>query len=240
MAYTFLQLVNQLAREAGVSGNASAVSAVTGQTGEAARLVGWIKQSHNELQSRHSNWRWMRSRWTVNTVASDDSYAPTDCTDARLSATISRFGRWWPMDESGCINITSYLTSSGVGGESWLTVIPWDYFRSIYKRGTQNNGQPIHIAIDPQNNLMLGPKPDAIYTLQGEYQMSALEFSADSDAPEMPSRFQDVIWMRALEKYGRYHAAPEALSRGEVEGSRLLRTLEADQLPMIALGAPLV
>lgn len=240
MSYTFLQLVNKLAQEAGVSGNASAVSAVTGQTGEAKRLVGWVKDAHTEIQNKHANWRWMRSRWTVNTTSGDDEYAGTDCTDSRLSAAITRFGRWWPFDESGCSNVTIYLTSSGVSGEVWMASIPWDYFRGIYKRGTQNNGVPVHVAIDPQNNLVIGPKPDGIYTLQGEYQRSALEFSSDSDAPEMPSRFQDLIWLRALEKYGRYHAAPEALSRGEIEGARLMRELEADQLPPLALAAPLV
>lgn len=240
MSYTYLSLCNKLAAEAGVSGNASAISTTVGQTGEAKRICGWVKDAHTEIQNRHKQWRWMRSRWTVDTVAGTDSYAPTSCTDSRLNAAISRFANWWPFDESGCINMTRYLTSGGVSGESWMTVIPWDYFRSIYRLGTQNNGQIIHVTIDPQNNLVFGPKPDAIYTCQGEYQMSALEFSADSDAPEMPSRYQDVIWLKALEKYGRYHAALEALSRAEVEGTRLMRELEADQLPQIGLGAPLV
>lgn len=239
MSYTFLSLVQKLASEAGVSGNAAAVSATAGQTGEAKRLVGWIKDAHTEIQNRHQFWRWMRSTWTVNTVIGTDTYAPTSCTDSRLNTAITRFGRWWPFDESGAANVKRYLTSGGVGGEIWMTNIPWDYFRAVYKRGTQNNGPIIHAAIDPQNNLIFGPKPDAIYTVSGEYQMAALEFSVDGDAPEMPSRFQDLIWLRAMEKYGRYHAAGEVLARAETEGSRLLRELENDQLPQISLGIPL-
>lgn len=236
---TFLQLVNDLAREAGVSGNASSVSAVANQTGEAARLVNWIKQSHTEIQDRHTHWRWMRSAFTVATSTSDDQYAGTDCTDSRLSATITRFARWIPFDDQGGSNVKQYLTSSGVGGEIWMVNQPWSYFMSIYKRGTQNNGIPIHVAIDPQNNLRVGPKPDGSYTISGEYQMSALEFSADADTPEFPARFHDLVWLRALEKYGRYHAAPEVLARGQIEGGRLMRQLESDQLPEINLGAPL-
>lgn len=241
MSQTFLQLANALAREAGVTGNASAIAAVLNQTGEANRLVNWIKQTHNEIQDRHNgDWRWLRSKFTVNTVASTDTYAPTACTDSRLSATISRFSHWIPFDDQGAANIKRYLTSAGVGGEVWLVNIPWSYFMSIYRRGTQNPGQPIHVTIDPQNNLVLGPVPDDIYTISGEYQMTRLEFSADSDVPEMPAQFQDVIWMRALEKYGRFHAAPEVLARGQVEGGRLMRQLEANQLPDITMGSPLV
>lgn len=240
MSYkTFLQLVNDLAREAGVSGNASAVTAVTGQSGEANRLVNWIRDTHNDIQDKSPYWRWLRSKWTVNTVANDDTYAPTDCTDSRLSATISRFGSWIEFDDTGASNIKRYLTSGGVGGEIWMVVIPWSYFMSIYRRGTQNAGPPIHISIDPQNNLVLGPKPDAIYTISGEYQMTRLNWTADGDTPEMPEQFQDVIWKKALEKYGRYHAAGEVLSRGQVEGGYAMRLLENNQLPGINYGAPL-
>lgn len=236
---TFLQLVNRLAQEAGVTGNASAVSAVTGQSGEALRLVNWVKQSHTEIQTRSENWRWMRSTFSVNTVVADDTYAYSDCTDTRLTGAISRFGQWIPFDDQGASNIKRYLTSGGVGGEMWMTNLPWSYFRSIYRLGTQNNGPSLHVTIDPQNNLVFGPKPDAIYTVSGEYQMSALEFSADGDIPEFPARFHDLVWMKALEKYGRYHAAGEVLARGQVEGGRVMAQLEADQLPDIAMGAPI-
>jgi hypothetical protein len=57
VAKTFLVLANDLARECGVSGNASSITAVTSQTGEAARLVDWIRQAHNDIQNRHENWR---------------------------------------------------------------------------------------------------------------------------------------------------------------------------------------
>jgi hypothetical protein len=240
MSQTFLQLVNSLAREAGVSGNASSVSTVVGQTGEANRLVNWIRTTHNDIQNKHDNWRWMRSTFTVNTVAGTDTYAPGACTDSRLTGAISRFSHWIPFDDQGAANIKRYLASGGVGGEAWFVNIPWSYFVSIYRRGTQNPGQPIHITIDPQNNLVLGPKPDGVYTINGEYQMSQLDFSANGDVPEMPVQFQDVIWSMALQKYGRYHAAGEVLSRGQIEGGRLLRQLEGSQLPETTLGSPLV
>ena len=239
MSRTYLQLSNDLAREAGVSGSASAISAVTSQTGEAARIVNWVRQAHNEIQNKSPFWRWMRSKWTVATTASDDTYAGTDCTDSRLSAAITRFSRWIPIDDNGASNVKIYLTSGGVSGERWMVPLPWNYFTAIYKRGTQNDGPPVHFSIDPQNNLVLGPAPDAVYTVSGEYQMSELNFSADGDTPEFPSQFHDLVWLKGLEKYGLFHAAPECILRWKTEGVRMLRDLEANQLPPVAFAEPL-
>lgn len=237
---TYLELSNDLARESGISGSASAVSAVTGQSGQALRFVEWIARSWKDIQNRHTNWRWMRSTFTVNTTSGDDTYAGTDCTDSRLSAVITRFKRWWPFDDEGAPNMRIYLTSGGVSGERHLIYLPWSRFRAIYKMGTQNNGSPVHVTIDPQNNLVLGPKPDAIYTVTGEYQMSAQSLAANGDTPEMPSDYHDLIYWFALEKYGKFTASPESVAQAQRESSRLMRQLEADQMPTITQGQPLV
>lgn len=236
---TYLELSNELASEAGVSGAAASISAVLNQTGQALRLVNWIKRSHNEIQRRHQNWKWLRSRFTFNTVAGTDTYAYGSITDSRLTGLITRFARWLPFDDSGAANVKRYLTSGGVSGEIWMTFLPWDYFQAVYNRGQQNNGPIVHISIDPQNQWVIGPKPDGIYTVSGEYMMSAKVFAADADTPEFPSDFHDLIVYRAMEKYGRFYAAGEVLARGEREGGRLMRQLEADQLPPPSLGAPL-
>jgi hypothetical protein len=235
---TYLQISNDLARESGLSGAASSISAVTGQSGQALRVVEWVARAYKDIQNRH-NWRWLRSTFTVNTSSGDDTYAFGDCTDSRLSATITRFKCWWPYDENGAPNVKRYLTSGGVGGEGWMTYLPWANFRAIFKIGTQNNGQPVNFTIDPQNNLVLGPKPDGTYTITGEYQMSAQALAADSDTPEFHSDYHDLIVWYALEKYGRFSAAPEALQQAQRESSRLMRQLEATQLPAIGFGGPL-
>ena len=236
---TFLEIVNDVARESGISGAAASVSAVTGQTGQALRFVEWVAQSYKSIQGRHYNWRWLRSRFTVNTTSGDDEYAGTDCTDSRLSAVITRFKSWIPYDDNGGPNCKIYLTSGGVGGERWLQMMPWSHFRAIYRIGSQNNGAPAYFSIDPQNNLVLGPKPDAVYTIQGEYQMSAQVLAANGDTPEMPSDYHDLIVFEALARYARFSAAPEVLAQAEREASRLTRQLEANQLPQISFAPPL-
>lgn len=238
---TFLQLANALASESGVSGNASAISTVVGQTNTAKRIVDWVRQAHNEIQNKYPNWRWMRSTFTVNTSLGVDTYAPTVCTDtsALHAGLITRFKRWWPYADDGSINIKRYLTSGGVSGEGYMTILDWAYFRSIYRIGTQNNGPVTNITIDPANNLVTGPKPDGIYTITGEYQLSRLNFTSDNDVAEFPEDFDDLIVYRGLEKYGLWAAAPEALERGREESGKLMRQLEQDQLPPVRFAPPL-
>jgi hypothetical protein len=232
---TYLSLCQDTRRECRVAGTGP--STVVAQVGRLGDIVAWVAQCYTEIQEA-KYWNWLRSTFTVNTVANDDTYAYGDCTDSRLSATISRFSKWW-LDNRGYPNVTIYLTSAGVGSESYLIPIEWDAFRDRYRRGTQTAGQPIHITMDPQNNLVLGPKPDAIYTLNGEYQMSPQTLAADADVPEMPSRFHSLIMYRAMEKYGASNNATEVFNRGGYEGTRKMISLERDQLPGVTTSGPM-
>lgn len=198
-----------------------------------------MRNSWREIQNRHANWQWLRSTFTVNTVASDDSYAYGDITDSRLSAVISRFSRWWLLDNEGFPNVKCYLTSAGVSGEKYLILLPWSSFRDLYKKGTQNNNAPVHVSVDPQRNLVLGPKPDAIYTITGEYQMSAQVLSVDGDTPEMPAEYHMLIVYYAMKKFAGNAAAPETMARGVTEGNVLMRQLEGNQRPERTMAGPL-
>lgn len=232
---TYLSICQDTRRECRVAGTGP--STVVSQTGRLGDIVAWVAQAYTEIQ-KLKHWNWLRSTFTVNTVANDDTYAYTDCTDSRLSATISRFAKWW-LKNGDEPNVTIYLTSAGVGGENYLTPIDWVDFRERYKRGTQTPGQPIHVTIDPQNNLVLGPKPDAVYTINGEYQMSPQTLSADADVPEMPAQFHSLIMWRAVQKYGSSNNAAEVFQRGGYEGDREMRALERDQLPDVTIDGPL-
>lgn len=236
---TYLTLCSDTRRECRMNGTGP--SAVTGQTGLLADVVAWVANAYTELQQARDNWRWLRSTFTFNTVASTDAYAYTAVTDSRLSATISRFAKWWLTDDEGYSAIRIYPTSSGVGSEFYLTPIPWDQFRARYKFGAQQSltGQPQHVSVDPQNRLVLGPNPSAIYTVTGEYQMSPQTLTANDDVPEMPTQFHQLIVYMAMEKYGAAKSEIEVFNRGALEGGRMRNRLEMDQLPMITMAGPL-
>lgn len=228
---TYLELCVDLRGEAVDSG--SGPSAVTGQSGELARYVKWIKDGWVDIQNSREDWKWMRKSFTVQTVASDGEYAYGDCTDTVTAVAIARWARWY-KHEFKC-----YLTSSGVGAEGQLIWTEWDQFRRKYRYGTQNDGPPVHVSQDPTGKFCLGPKPDGIYTVSGDYQIGPQVMTADADEPEMPSRFHRLIVYEALSRYGGHRVAPEAIMRANAEGGVLRNALEMDQLPPMESGPPL-
>lgn len=192
----------------------------------------WIADSYTELQQEHP-WRWLRKSFTVNTVADDGEYAFGDCTDTETSAVISRFSAWYPN------TFKAYLSSGGVGGEYELHWVPWDTFRRRYRYGTQTSSTPNHVSEDPTRKFVLGPKPNAVFVVSGDFQKGPQTLALDADEPEMPSQFHKVIVYDALIRYGFNRVAPEALQYAQTEGSRLMSALKRDQLPQITLGASL-
>ena len=228
---TFLELCVDVRRECGITG--SGPLAVTNQSGELARVVEWTAAAYTLIQNRHNNWRWLRSSFTLPTVDGTDSYAYTSCTDTGTSAAITRFRRWYPHD------FKIYLTSAGSGTEHWLLYQQWDDFRSVYKVGTQNEGYPAWVAINPTNRIVLGPIPDAVYTVAGDYQKSAQTLAADSDEPEMPADFHQLIVFEAMRKYAAFNGASEVWAHAKDEASRLWQELRQDQLPPSGYGDPI-
>ena len=225
------------------AGGESAIITTVGQTGQLGRIVNYVKQSWIEIQSRHQhsgqNWRWMRVGFTLTTVADQSEYTYSDAAiaDDLTSAAISRFRNWMINNYDDPPKI--YLTSSGVGGEAWLTYLDWNDFKYLYRIGTQNSMFPAHITINPQNQIVLGPAPDAVYTVTGDYMRGAQIFSLDGDEPDLPEAFEDVIMYKALTKHGLQKNAVEVVTAGEDGAATYMGALEGDQLSEIPIGSPM-
>jgi len=235
---TYIQLCSKLRQECTDSGTGP--SAVTGNSGELQRYVSWIADAWTELQQAREDWLWMRRNFTVDTVSGTDAYAYTDCTDSTTATTIARFARWYEgFDATGFPYFSAYLTATGVADQQSLLSLDWDTFRRIYKFGAQTNARPAHVAVGPDLKFYLGPKPDAIYTVGGTFQLGPQILAANDDEPEMPSRFHNLIVYQAMAKYGGHRVAPEAMLRAVAEGGQLRSALELDQLPKMRYGDPL-
>lgn len=228
---TFLQLADKLHQETMDAG--SGPTAVTSQTGELKRIVQWVADAWTEIQQERDDWLFARKSFTVNTVAADGAYAYTDCTDTVSGVAIARFARWYRN------SFKAYLSAGGVGAEYPLIWLEWERFRRIYRYGTQTDGQPAHVSMDPTQAFVLGPKPSAVYVVSGDYQIGPQILAADGDTPEMPSRFHQLIVYDAMRKYGGNRVAPEAMMRAVTEGPVLRAALERDQLPSITFGGSL-
>lgn len=232
---TYLQLCQRLRQEAELPGTGP--SSVTGQTGQFKRLVDWIAASWRDIQNYHPDWRWMRRPFSFNTVAGTDQYASGDVTDVDATGPITRFARWWWEDAED--PPLAYLQSAGVAQQYRLIALPWEHWKWLYRFGAQTNQPPIHVSVDPQNRLCLGPKPDAVYVVTGEFQRSPQELTIDADTPEMPVQYHDLIWAWGLEKYAANAVAAELVARAQLESTRLMSRLEHNQRPAMSLGGPL-
>ena len=180
----------------------------------------------------------MQKYFTVSTVSGTGEYAfnAASLIDTVSAAAITRFSKW----HTGRDQFKCYLSSGGVSGEYFLQWMNWEDFRYLYRRGTQTNGQPIHVSVDNNMNIVLGPKPSVVYVVSGGYTIGPQTLAADADIPEMPTRFHRLITYEALSRYGGSRIAPEAMVRAIAEGTPLRAALELDQLPRFRLGRALV
>ena len=225
----YLQICQRLAFESGTVQSKTLPASVTGQT--ALRLLHVIDDAataYNDIQNLHSNWRWLEGEFTGTLSASTARYT------ASGSFSLTRFAEW--IHDSPRKRIMSiYKVSLGVSDEGVLTFMPWDLWRETYDRGTQTDDRPTHWTISPANEFCVGPAPDVAYTLKGLYRKGPQTLAADSDEPEMPSRFHNMIWRKGLMLM---HARDESFFQlGNNENLFLqdLEELQRDQLPRVGI-----
>ena len=227
---TFLELVNRLRVECGVSG--PALSTVAGQLAgsENARMVAWIQQAWIDIQTSKEDWLFLREPFQFNTVTQQQIYTP-----AQAGITLTDFGNW-KRDSFRCSSV-----GSNYADEQLLNYMEWTTFRNLYIYANMRftYARPVVVTIDPHKNLGFGAIPDIPYVIVGEYYTQPVPLALDADEPAIPTRFHMMIVYRAMMYYAGYEAAPEVMSRGEFEYKRLASRLEIDQLPTVVSGPPL-
>lgn len=219
---SYLQLVQRLRQEAGVSGSDPATT--IGQTGEIKRLCNWISSAWMDIQTMRPDWFFMQQAVQFNTTPGKQVYTAAD-------AGILSFGNF-KTD-----TFRQYRQSAGVASEFPVAYLNWQKFRDVHLYSTmrQLSQMPYNFTVDPQKNFQLGPIPDDIYVINGEGYAMPTEFSQDSDRPTMPSQFHMIIVWRALIHYAKFEAAQESLTHGKDEYDRMLRMLLRDQSPEITI-----
>lgn len=213
---TFLELVKRLSVEAGIG---PGPTTVLGQTGEYARVIGWIQSAHEEIQGVHAGWNFL---WTPIVLPA----VPPIASPADLGE--------WSADGFRC-----YLTATGTDDEQFLVYVPWDQFRDAYLLGTGATvtGRPSIISIKPDDSLIVWPVPDDTYTVSGEYYSLPKIMTVDSSVPAFPQHHMAIVW-KGLMLYARYSSEPDKYAIDQYKP--LLRKLELSQLPKLMWGAPLV
>jgi hypothetical protein len=226
---SFLQLVNNARREAGVSG-AALLSLGGTLSEESARFKAWVADAWTDLQTEKGDLDFLRAEFSFSTVAAQRAYTTTD---AGVNAS---FANWKP-DTS----VRAYRISEGVGDEQVVPFIPYQQFRDLYNFGTNRTLQqrPTFYTIDPTKQLLFGPTPDAVYNINGEYYKAPAALTADADVPAVEDKWHPLIVWYALRYYAYFESATEVLARAELHIDRLLPKFLNDRLPQIGFGAPL-
>ena len=223
---TFLQLVNRLKVECGVSG--PTLATVQNLTGEMDRLKQWINTAWLDIQASQEEWFFLRQGIVFNTTAGKMFYTPTEC------GTTS-FGNW----KRDSFRLSS--VGANYGDEQLLNFVEYTTFRNLYEYANMRNVQArsVAITVDPAMSLGFGSTPDLTYVIAGEYYTAPIELSLDTDSPTIPPRYQMMIVYRAMMAYGGYESASEVYQRGQNEFNRLNNRLHIDQFPTFVSGPPL-
>ena len=77
---TYVQIVNSLKSECGVSG--ATLATLSNQVVEINRLAGWVNQAWVDIQEIHDDWFFLRQSFSFSTVAGQQSYTPTQAREA--------------------------------------------------------------------------------------------------------------------------------------------------------------
>lgn len=171
----YLQLCEAVRRECNIQG--PEFVDVSGVAGDFARIVNWVKDADIAIQSRWADWDFLWTTKSFNTVASTAVYTLTDLSITDLGQwQMYRFLRDPTSDTGGKLYEVAYKT--------WLETLA---------TGTQVQATPTQIARRPDNALIVHPKPDAIYTITGEYYKAPVVLSTSTSTPLIPTQYHRVI-----------------------------------------------
>ena len=199
---SFLELVQDLHREVGAAGVAP--TAVTSQTGEASRMVGWVLKGDKFVQNLWTDWRFLWKQASLSTTAS--------------TATLAK-----PAD----MNFWDFETFR-IDGDP-LDVVEYHEVRSETPDTTED--KPSRVIVMPDNSLKLEPVPDDTYSITADYWKKPTVMAANADISDIPSDYHEVILGRAMILYANYENAPEIKAQGEEIYIEQLARLENHELP---------
>ncbi len=225
----FLQLCQAVARESGtVTGIQPAT--VTNQSGRLLKIVRFTEQAWQDIQNIREDWNWMLRQWSGNTLLDTEAYTAA-------SWNISDLSRWAHKTKHV---LFCKPQGADIVQQRRLTYVNWSEFRANLQFSVVDSNPPTHWSVRPGDNaLMLSPKPDAVYELNGEYFKSIQTLVTDTDIPELPADHHNLIMWRALVLLHEHDEADDQAVRADRNYNRLLTPLLEVQLDDPEFGLPL-
>lgn len=202
MPFTLLTMSQQVARDAGYSGSITSVSVATG---DAARIVGFVKDATAYIETLWGDWRFL---WggLYNGVTSSGS----------VNIPIPDGHYRWDQDR---LFFDSHL----------VCPVTWDKFEPYSSMDIPS--YPTQFVIMPDSSINMYPPADGDYSYSFSWYQQSKELTADDDQPLVPDRFRRAIIAYALWLYAMYDDAAELAAKANAEYEKWKTLLEADQRP---------
>lgn len=196
----FLELAQECRSLSGEGGTGPADVATA--SGIEARIVSYVKNAWIDIQTHPKKWKWMWGRYLVSgsplqTIANTREYVLTGVRNVRVNS------------------FKSYLTATGVSDRQRMVWTPWQNYDARYGIVQETANRPIQVTRQPNGDLVVYPKADAVYSIEFEYFKTAQVLAANADTPDFHSDFHQLIVYEALKRYGKAEDAPEIIKLGE-------------------------
>ena len=202
----YLELVQKTVLYAPIAGKGPAdVENLANEPREYQLVVQWIRDAWHQVQNSRRDWKWMQRASQFSTQIGKNIYTLADI--AATDPEVARLRRWYRND------------FRQVQGESEDR--PVNYMQeALYERRYSNKppstqGHPIALTIRERDlAVWLYPMPDDVYPIHMRYALRASELVKNTDVPEMPEEYHELLVWKAIEQFGYYHNAVERVQSG--------------------------
>lgn len=221
----FLEMCQAVFIEGGISGQ---IGNVQNQTGEAGRVVNWVRNAYREvLNDQAAQWKFLRKTQTVQLTPGKQNY-----TFADLGLTTG------VQFDTRSMRVA---LNADLSDEQRLSHMDFKSFREYWLFASRRliQGRPLNASVNDNTEVVFGPIPDQAYYVDMQFQIMPAVLANNNDVPLVPDRFSYAIVWRALRHYGIYEAAPEVVARADLGYKEVMQQLEVDQAPEVEIAGPL-
>lgn len=167
-------------------------STVVSPTDVEMDIVDAVKDAWLDIQNSREEWDWMRTTESFETTVSKTNYTKTD-----LGGPSNRIAR--VIKDSFWLN----------DGTQWgkLTYIDEDTFELLSKNLTVTS-VPTYFTVHRNDGSISVYPPDGVYSCEIDYWKVPQTLAANTDTPELPSQWHNLIVYLAIQKLSSSIASP--------------------------------
>ncbi len=222
---TYLELCQDLVREAGIPGADGLPSAVTSQTGELGRAVNWVAQADVQIQNLHMDWSFLID--TKSITLTTGGVKGTDDTYTLAGLSLTNLHRYWKKD--------GVIYKPDADDYKILEYCPWREARRDWQLGaSKTSGPPDRFTVKPDRSIVFDTLPDNTGPVAADYGKVVTRMTADGDKSAIPAHLRHIIVLKALQYYAAQEDAPELMDGPDgaiAQYQQYLRQLMAEELP---------